>query len=95
MDGWSDSADGILQWWVGMTDREEKGKHRWTHLAEEVKGDEWWLAGEPDNSGSCVSLSVPGGLHDEACDEPTSPLKREPLCKQGMTNRFLSKCMEI
>ena len=66
-----------------MTDKEVKGTYKWTHLEEEVNGDEWWLPGQPDKSGTCVSLSVPGGLHDEACEEPTSPIKREPMCKQG------------
>ena len=80
------TGGGQIDWWVGLTDRDEDGVYRWLHSGAEMVNTTWWREQEPDGTGDCVSIAGVGGLQDDVCEAhqlPDMPNIRKPLCKLG------------
>ena len=57
--------------WIGLTDKRQEGRFRWTHL-DSLTSYTKWNRGEPNNANSgeeCVEVILPGGKwNDASCD---------------------------
>ena len=85
------NGGGQIDWWVGLTDRDEDGVYRWLHSGTEMVNTTWWRDQEPDGTGDCVNIAGVGGLQDDMCDAqptPDMPITRKPLCKLGTPNKY-------
>ena len=96
MSSWIGSGQYDIDWWMGLTDKDQSGEFTWSSSGEKMENASWWKDSEPDKSGSCVALSADSGLYDEDCsakktEAPEGNIVRRALCMLGNFPKVVTK----